>query len=491
VLRCLAGALLGLAGMAGARAESPPGCDVFWQLTPEWHSEGNTRLRVRVATAAGEVGSRDWQPAPDNPALLVGPRHLVGLGQALLPLPPALATRSKLQMCLKVEGLDDTQVLASNLHAETAGPDRLLRWQGSPALLQELVVVTGSVLLRDRQVGSLRTRLLLAPSLAERAEPLADAAAAVLAAQRRHWRSTDGGRMLVILHVDDRGAPPVAMARHQAVLLRGGSATFEPGPTLRMTLARADLRGWFRERFGPTLYEQQPDEAASAWFVDGFSLFYALRQAAAEDAWPVADYAAALTALWEQDGLSAHGPWLAMKWHTDLRAQGGEGLDPMLRQLVVPPAQARPVGRLSSPQAGHRLFAVLRPSLGDQPRRDLQGWARAPAPVLQAADLGPCFHVVAAERRVLVAPPSAACQGWLSGAGSEPARGNGLLTAGGSQGGRTSPASPAPRSARGTAGQRAAAAKAAEPRQVRKAASKRGSQGGSSRPAHTRRGERR
>lgn len=421
-LRTLTSLVLTLACLGFARAESstPPGCDVFWQWFPEWNLEGDARLKVRIVTPVGEAGSREWQPAPDNPAIMAGPRHLVGLGQALLPLPPGMAARTHLQMCLRVEGLDDTQVLTSNMHAEPAGPDRLLRWQGNPALLRELVVATGSLLQRDRQVGGLRVRLLLAPVLAERAEVLADEAAAVLGAQRHHWRSSDSGKALVILHTDDRGAPPVSLSRSQAVLLRAPSAVFMPGPAFRLSLTRADLRGWFRERFGPTVYEQQPDETANAWFVDGFSLLYALRWAATEEDWPLQDFAAALTALWGQDGLSATGPWLAMKWHTHLRQQGSDGLDPLLRQLVVPADQARPMGRLSSPQAGHRLFAALRPRLGDEPRRDVQQWTQASSPPsLQSNDIGPCFQLLPQERRVLPAPPSAACQGWLGGVTSE------------------------------------------------------------------------
>jgi len=419
-LRRLLAALLGLAALATAQAQAPPGCDVFWQLTPHW-SDTDTRLQVRTVAAGGEASSRDWQPSADDPALMVGPRHLVALGQAVLPLPPALAARPHLRMCLHVEGLDDTQVLASNLHAEPAGPDRLLRWQGSPALLRELVVAAGSLQQRERVAGGLRLRLLLAPALAERAETLADEAAATLAAQRRFWRSSEPSRAMLLLHADDRGAAPATLARTQALVLRAPSAAFAPGPALRMQLARADLRGWFRERFGPTAYEHQPDEAASAWFVEGFSLFYALRQAAADDGWPLADFAAALTGLWQLDAAPALSPWLPLQWHTALRRRGSSGLDAALRPLLVPAAQARVAGRLSSPLAGHRLFAALRPQLGDEPRQAVQHLGRA-APAGLPADLpadafGPCFTVLPAERRVQAAAPqpSPACRSWLGG----------------------------------------------------------------------------
>jgi hypothetical protein len=407
--------LLLLAAATATRAETPPGCDVFCVLTPAW-SDSDMRLQVRTVTPAGEAGTRDWQPAADDPSLMAGARHFMALGQALLPLPPALASRPHLQMCLRVDGLDDTQVLASNLHAEAAGPDRLLRWQGHPALLRELVLAAGSLQQRERRVGGLRLRLLLAPGLAERGDALADEAATTLATQRRFWHSSEAGQALLLLHADDRGAAPATLARTQALLLRAPSAGLAPGMAFRMQLTRADLRGRFRERFGPTVYEHQPDDAASAWFVESLSLFYTLRLAAADDGWPLDDFAAALTALWQQDSAAASAPWLPLKWHSTLRERGGDGLDSVLRRLAVPAAQARTAGRLSSPQAGHRLFAALRPELGDAPRRDVQ---QAALPLaegqLQPDSFGPCFTLLPAERRVQAAAPSAACRGWLAG----------------------------------------------------------------------------
>ena len=421
--RRLAATLLLLTSAMAAQADTPPGCDVFWLLTPNWSDTG-TRLQVRTATPAGDAGTREWQPTPDDPALMTGARHLLALGQALLPLPPALTTRPHLQMCLRVDGLDDTQVLASNLHAEAAGPDRLLRWQGSPALLRELVVAAGSLQQRERQAGPLRLRLLLAPELADRADALADEAAATLAAHRRFWRSNDAVQAVLLLHADDRGAAPATLARGPALVLRAPSAALAPGAAFKMQLARADLRGWFRNRFGPTVYEHQPDDAANAWFVEGFSLFYALRLAAADDGWPVQDFAGALTALWQQDAAGASAFWLPLRWHTTLREHGGaEGLDGVLRRLTVPAAQAKTVGRLSSPLAGHRLFAALRPTLGDEPRRDVQQLAQAAGAgslrgELKADAFGPCFTLITNERRVQATAETAACRAWLAGTGT-------------------------------------------------------------------------
>ena len=428
--RRILAALLCLAALTTAHAEAPPGCEVYWQLTPQW-SDSGTRLQVRTATASGDAGSRDWQPAADNPSLMAGASHFVALAQAVLPLPPALAARPHLQMCVRVEGLDDTQVLASNLHAEPAGPDRLLRWQGSPALLRELVLAAGSLQQRERTAGGLHLRLLLAPGLVDRAEPLADEALDTLAAQRRFWRSSEPARTMLLLHADDRGGAPAALARSRALVLRAPSAAFAPGAAFRLQLARADLRGWFRERFGPTIYEHQPDEATSAWFVEGFSLFYALRQAAADDGWPLDDFAAALSGLWQQESAPATAPWLALQWHTALRRRGGSGLDAALRRLLLPAPQARAAGRLSSPLAGHRLFAALRPQLGDEPRQAVQrlSGSMAVLPADLATDtFGPCFTVLPAERRVQPADPSPSpdCRAWLGATEPEAADGAAL-----------------------------------------------------------------
>jgi hypothetical protein len=417
ILRLVAALLLCLA-LTPAHADSPPGCEVYWRLTPQW-SDTAPRLQVRLSVAGAQASVREWRADADNASLMLGPRHFYAHGPSLLSLPPPLANRSSLQMCLSVEGLDETQILASNLHPDSLRPERLLRWQGSPSLAREIVIAAGSLVQRERLATGLQLTLLLPPALADRADALADEAATALASQRRFWQVSDSTKVLLLLHPDDSGAAPSSAARSGALLLRAPSTALVPAAAFRLGVSRTDLRAWFRERFGPTAYEHQPDDSAGAWFVEGFSLFYALRQAA-DGGWPLEDFAATLTALWQQDGTAANAAWLPLQWHTSLRRRGGSGIDGVLRKLVVPATQARAAGRLSTPLAGHRLFAALRPTLGDGPRRAVQHLGGPTADPLSTDAFGPCFVLTPSERRVRAASPSTACSAWLAGTGEPP-----------------------------------------------------------------------
>jgi hypothetical protein len=116
------------------------------------------------------------------------------------------------------------------------------------------------------------------------------------------------------------------------------------------------------------------------------------------------------------------GEWLALQWHQALRRAGHPGLDAVLRQQLVPAAQARREGPISAPLATHRVVAALRGVLHDQPLRDLQLHIDQGRPFDFGADsLGPCFEpAVPADR---TAPPAYKpvagalqqpdCQGWL------------------------------------------------------------------------------
>jgi hypothetical protein len=88
-----------------------------------------------------------------------------------------------------------------------------------------------------------------------------------------------------------------------------------------------------------------------------------------------------------------------------LRRAGHPGLDAVLRQQLVPAAQARREGPISAPLATHRVVAALRGVLHDQPLRDLQSHIDQGRPFDFGADsLGPCFQpAVSADR---TAPPA-------------------------------------------------------------------------------------
>ncbi|NRF72028.1 hypothetical protein HLB44_34090 [Aquincola sp. S2] len=406
-----------------AQAATPSGCEVFWQLTPRWADSGAaTQLDLRLAVDGGPLVP---QPLADDPALMIGARQLAFAGRALLMLPPALAGRATLQMCLQVDGLSPDQRLFSSLHP-APGDDRLLRWQGPPALAREIVIAAGSWQLRERIAEGQALRIVLptdGAGSANVADAVADAAVRVVTAQRRFWGATETPRStwLVTLAANDNGSPAGAIGLHDALLLRLPSGAQAIEPVIETLLAQAALRNWFRERFGPVAFAPRGDEAASAWFSEGFSLFYALRLRAADGSGSLDGLAAALTMLWNQPGTNpAALPWLAAHWHSALQARGhAGGLDAVLHRLQLPPAARRddggPFGPLSQPLAVHRLQAAVRPLLGESMRADLLHFI-GPGAAPSRSTLGPCFELDVAARRISAArdaASSAACQAWL------------------------------------------------------------------------------
>lgn len=455
------GALLSALAPLTAAAAAPPGCDIHWRLAPQWN-EAAPRLRVELSfdadarsrselvlpgpvdpaslqagdstqivdatrplpaglgvSLAQRSGERavlryELRAAGDGPSYRLGTQHLYFAGRALLALPAALAERPSLQMCLQVDGLSPAHLLASSLHAST-GDDGLLRWQGSPALAREIVVAAGALQRQERQAEGQQLQVLLPADADVPASALADAVEKTVAAQRRFWGVGEAGRMLVMLQPEDRGALSAAAALHGALLLRAQRTLLTPDPAFEMLLGHGWLRGWFRERFGPTAYASRPDDPAGAWFVEGFSLFYALRLHAAQADGSVDGLARGLTLLAQQPAAERGAlPWLAAHWHSALQARGRPGLDAVLQRLIVPAPQAWPTGPTSQPLAMHRLQAALRPQLGETISADVQRYGFGASPP-DAATLGPCFRMHEAERRIepAAAAPSPACRAWL------------------------------------------------------------------------------
>ena len=90
----------------------------------------------------------------------------------------------------------------------------------------------------------------------------------------------------------------------------------------------------------------------------------------------------------------ARGELLALRWNAALRARGHLGLDPVMRGLMLPPAQAQRQGPLSKPLITHRLLAALRPTLGETPLQDLSQFIEQGLPFeLSDTTLGPCFRL--------------------------------------------------------------------------------------------------
>ena len=405
-----------------------------------------------VSHAAGERVQLRWRLTPPADSAQGGSVQLADtwfalVGQGVLPVPDELDERHPPTACIAFYGLtprpDDTApVRWASSHGLAEGPTALFRVAPGAASLRSRVqqaLYAGGALqtqaqpqpqpqtqARSPDAGSL---LLARPAgVAWRfsLDALGQAAGQALAAQRQFWGDTgDTGAadpLLVLLLPNAPTGTGRGSAWHQALALQGPADLAVPGSAADALLTEALVRSWVPDRFGPLVHTGRGDEANRAWFSEGLAEFYTHRLLLRDGRWTPADYAAALNrkierfldaserakppardaapavatdrpgALPPAEMAGARGEWLALQWHTALRAAGQPGLDATMRRLLVAPALARREGPISAPLATHRLVAALRPVLGDGPRRDITRQAdRGEAPAFGPAALGPCF----------------------------------------------------------------------------------------------------
>ena len=421
-----------------------------------------------VAHAPGETVQLQWlvQPAADATEgghAQLTPRWFAFSGQGVLPMPDGADESGSGPACVALQGQDNGGRWASS-HGTAEGPAALFVLGPSPVPLAQRVqqaLYAGGALQWQTAPGVVAV-LPGDATWALRDEALAQAGARALAAQQRQWPVPAGREAAPTGH---EAAPPwlllalpaagaaaqsagLASAWHQALALQLPTAWAGSDLALERLLTQALARAWTAERFGPLAHAGRGDAPLRAWFREGWADFLAHRSLLREGLWTPDDYAAAVNARIaaylaeparalpnaQLAALSLQAPqlallqamrgeWLALQWHLALRGAGQPGLDAVLRQQLVPAAQARREGPISAPLATHRMVAALRGVLYDQPLRDLQQHIEQGRPFDFGADsLGPCFvPAVPADR---TAPPAyrpvadalqqPACQGWLA-----------------------------------------------------------------------------
>jgi hypothetical protein len=409
-----------------------------------------------LAHAPGETVQLQWLLQPAGDATQGGhvqttPSWFAFSGRGVLPMPDGAGDPGPGPACVALQGLGAAARWASS-HGSADGPGALWVLGPSPVPLAQRLqqaLYAGGALQWQAAPGVLAV-LPAASTWVTSPAAVAAAGARVLAAQQRHWPQPAGPEappwLLLVLPAQAPGAG-LASAWHQALALQLPPAWTGEDTALQALLTQAAAGAWTAERFGPLAHAGRGDAVLRTWFSDGWAGFLAHRSLLREGLWSPDDYATALNAR-IADYLAEparalpnaqvaagsvqapqlavlqamRGEWLALQWHQALRRAGHPGLDAVLRQQLVPAAQARREGPISTPLATHRLVAALRGVLHDQPLRDLQQHIDQGRPFDFGADsLGPCFQpAVPADR---TAPPAYRpvagalqqpdCQGWL------------------------------------------------------------------------------
>jgi hypothetical protein len=412
-----------------------------------------------LAHAPGETVQLHWRLQPAGDATRGGhvqiARDWFALsGRGVLPMPEDADDSGGGPACVALQGMGDDARWASS-HGTAQGPGAVWVLGPSPVPLAERVqqaLYAGGALQWQHAPGMVAVLPVRSPwPMAP--DAMAQAGAQVLAAQQRQWpqpadQTPEPPWLLLVLPAEAAGPRTgLASAWHQALALQLPPAWAGGEAALQALLTQAIAAAWTAERFGPLAHAGRGDAPLRAWFSDGWAGYLAHRSLLRAGLWSPDDYAGMLNAriaayLAEPARAQPNaavaagsmqspqlamlqamrGEWLALQWHLALRRAGHPGLDAVLRQQLVPAAQARREGPISAPLATHRVVATLRAMLRDQPLRDLQLHIEQGQPFSFDADsLGPCFQPAAPVDSQ--APPSyqpvadalhqPECQGWL------------------------------------------------------------------------------
>lgn len=191
-----------------------------------------------------------------------------------------------------------------------------------------------------------------------------------------------------------------------------------PGERFEFLLAHEYLHTWIPRRFGA----MGEDEALRYWFSEGFTDFYTHRLLVRDGSWTLDQYAAALDRKIEQYLQSSRpdydnarvaadffsdpaigalpylrGELLALRWQQALAPKGPDGLDDVVKRLLLPHG-VEADAKAPLPLATKRLLDALAASVPDL-RADVERYVeRGESMAFDALSLGPCFSMRIADK---------------------------------------------------------------------------------------------
>lgn len=417
----------------------------------------------RLQPVADDPQLRQLRHAPDErvdlrwefrPALatqaggaLLTERWFAFTGGTVLPWPDELVAEAGLPVCLTVSAPTGTTGLVSS-YGRAAGAQTQWRATASLAQWQRALFAGGAWQWRELTVPGQQVTVAMPDTgtFPYTVDALAKAVSDDLTALRKPWGAPNEAVPLLVLLLPGATAP-AGLALHRTLVIQAPPSLPVPGERFDELLAAQWHRAWLPDRLGPIAHLGRGDAALRSWFTEGLADYLTHRWLLREGRWTPADYAEALNrkiaayqALPEANASNlrvvtgragpealallpaARGEFLALTWHQALRRAGQPGLEPLLYSLVVPAAQARPEGPMSTPLATHRMLAALRRPLGDQALQWLNQHVEDGQPFsFGPQSLGPCFQPQAAGGtgapyqaldQALERPD---CQAWLKG----------------------------------------------------------------------------
>lgn len=399
---------------AGTRIE-PTDSPRRWRVV---HPGGTDRVRIAYRVRAALPDPDDGQPQEQLQLYRtqIGSDWFQFSGYSALAGVEHFDDRSTPRLCvdlLQPGAAPDVPAFGSHLNAR--GPAASFALAASPERLRHAFYAGGAgwrVIERPLASGPVRSAVRgRFPALTD--EALADRVAAILDAQRRFWGETTVPAQWVLLTPNFSQGNVGGTLVHHAALMHAGPDFGPDHGAFAFLIAHENLHQWIPARFG-RMPEAQAEAVPHYWFSEGFTNFYTHRLLLASGAWDLPRYARALTRVlrdyWRSPArdapaasiaprffsdrdagqqMYARGEILALRWDAALRQRRGEGLDALLKPLLLrPDAPLDPQGAWAT----ERVLAALHPRLGEAPRRDVQRHVlRGASFKLDTGLAGPCF----------------------------------------------------------------------------------------------------
>jgi predicted metalloprotease with PDZ domain len=404
-------------GISGWSAEGTarvlPTADLgTWRVMHD--AQQRVTVRYQVRGSLDDADSLQPQEAAQQYRPQVGANWLQFFGHAAL-VNVETGVRSGAQgqvhSCLIFERMPARSIAATSRGSGPANEVEVVA-AGTPTELMNSFYAAGTGWrLLTRKLASGNLHIAIRNFWPMRDEQFADQVARVIDTQRGFWGHEREADQLVVLTSNQApGVRNTGVRVHRAAVLHVARDFRPDGSTFNELVGHENLHEWIPGRLGGT---NTGAAGLQTWFSEGFTDYYTHRLLLRSGAWTLQRYADELTAAMRQYRQSPYrhmgnaeaarrrltdrdigqlpylrGEILALRWDAALRAQGKPGLDAVMRSLLLPPG---PASANRAPPVD-RLFAALKPLLGEAPRQDV---ARH---VDEAADfefgpglLGPCF----------------------------------------------------------------------------------------------------
>ena len=346
--------------------------------------------------------------------VILGPDWFHFIGYAVFAVPSSFNDDTRPRMCVTVQATADDDWIVSSFGARRA---RSVTYalRDSPDRLRHAVYFGGKFDVRQREVRGRSIWVARRGPWQFDMDAYADAVTRLVATHRTFW--------------NDFEYPPFAielLPTHQPVGGAGGTALRNafvmyapddlkvPGEKFEFIIAHEYLHTWIPGRFG----SMGEDEAQRYWFSEGFTDFYTHRLLVRAGVWTFDQYARSLNRKIEQYlqsdvraydnervkadffsdtsvGALAYqrGELLALRWHAKLSERTADGLDAVMRSLLLPQSveeEAKP----PSPLATTRLLDALDTERLSVAHADVERYVEhGELFTFDTETLGPCFEM--------------------------------------------------------------------------------------------------